>query len=84
MVAANAIGQTVFQHLLRHLMTCQEADGCRFYMHSATNSVNCTFPSAEPESDVVCVCVRLVAQSVAYVNGSHLRWKLSTVGLRWV
>ena len=25
-------------------------------MHLATNSVKCTFPSAEPESDVVCVC----------------------------
>ena len=24
-------------------------------MHPATNSVKCTFPSAEPESDVVCV-----------------------------
>ena len=25
-------------------------------MHRATNSVKCTLPSAEPESDVVCVC----------------------------
>ena len=25
-------------------------------MHPATNSVKCTFPSAKPESDVVCVC----------------------------
>ena len=25
-------------------------------MHPATNSVQCTFPSAKPETDVVCVC----------------------------
>ena len=56
MVAANALWQTVFRRLLRHLMTCQEAGGCKLYMHPATNSVKCTFPSAEPESDVVCVC----------------------------
>ena len=56
MVAGNALWQTVFQRLLRHLMTCQEAGGCKSYMHPATNSVKCTFPSAEPESDVVCVC----------------------------
>ena len=30
------------------------------------------------------VCVGVVAQSVAYVNGSHLRWKLSKVGLPWL
>ena len=56
MVAANAPWQTVFQRLLRHLMTCQEAGGCKLYMHPATNSVKCFFPSAEPESDMVCVC----------------------------
>ena len=56
MVAANAMWQTVFQRLLRHLMTCQEEGGCRLYMHPATNSIKCTFPTAEPESDVVCVC----------------------------
>ena len=32
MVAANAMWQTVFQRLLRHLMTCQEAGGCKLYM----------------------------------------------------
>ena len=37
-------------------MTCQEAGGCKLHMHPATNSVKCTFPIAEPESDVVCVC----------------------------
>ena len=37
-------------------MTCQEAGGCKLYMHPATNSVECSFPSAKPESDVVCVC----------------------------
>ena len=37
-------------------MTCQEAGGPKLYMHPSTNSVECTFPSAEPESDVVCVC----------------------------
>ena len=41
---------------LRRLMTCQEAGGPKLYMHPSTNSVECTFPSAEPESDVVCVC----------------------------
>ena len=56
MVAANALWQTVLQRLLRHLMTCQEAGGCKLYMHPATNAGKCTFPSAEPESDVVCVC----------------------------
>ena len=56
MVAANAFWQTAFQRLLRHLMTCQEAGGCKLYMHPAANSVKCTFPSAETESDVVCVC----------------------------
>ena len=30
------------------------------------------------------VCAGFVAQSVVYVNGSHLRWKLSTIGLQWV
>ena len=29
------------------------------------------------------VCVRLVAQSLIYVNGSHLRWKVSKVRVRW-
>ena len=56
MVAANALWQTIFQRLLRHLMTCPDAGGCKLYMHTATNLVRCTFPSAEPESDVVCVC----------------------------
>ena len=56
MVPANAMWQTVFECLLRHLMTCQEAGGCKLYMHPATNSVKCTFPSAELEGDVVCVC----------------------------
>ena len=56
MVAANALWQTVFQRMLRHLMTCQEAGGCKLCMHPATISVKCTFPSARPESDVVCVC----------------------------
>ena len=56
MVAANALWQTIFQRLLQHLMTCQEAGGCKLYMHPAANSVKCTYPSAEPESDVVCVC----------------------------
>ena len=56
MVAANALWQTVFRRLLWHLMTCQEAGGCKLYMHLATNSVKCTFPGAEPETDVVCVC----------------------------
>ena len=56
MVAANAMWQTIFQRLLRHLMTCQEAGGRRLYMHPTTSSVKCTFPSAESESDVVCVC----------------------------
>ena len=37
-------------------MTCQEARGYKLYVHPATNSVNCTFPSAEPETDVACVC----------------------------
>ena len=55
MVAANALWQALFQRLLRHLMTCQEAGGCKLYMHPATISVKCTFRSAEPESDVVCV-----------------------------
>ena len=57
MGAANALWQTVFQRLLRHLMTCQKVSGCKLCMHPATNSVKCTFPSAEAESDVVCVCV---------------------------
>ena len=56
MVAANALWPTVFQRLLRHLMTCQEAGGCKLYMHPAIDSVKCKFPSAEPESDVVCMC----------------------------
>ena len=56
MVAANALWQIVFQRLLGYLVTCQEAGGCKLCMHPATNSVKCTFPSAEPESDVVCVC----------------------------
>ena len=56
MVAANAMWQTIVQRLLRRLMTCQEAGGCRLYMPPATNSVKCTFPSAEPETDEVCVC----------------------------
>ena len=55
MVAASAMWQTVFERLLRHLMTCQEAGGCMLYLHPATNSVKCRFPSAEPESDAVCV-----------------------------
>ena len=33
MVAANAIWLAIFQRLLRHLMTCQEAGGCNLYMH---------------------------------------------------
>ena len=56
MVVANALWQTVFQRLLRHLMTCQQAGGCKLYMHPATNLVKCTFPRAELGSDVVCVC----------------------------
>ena len=56
MVAGNVMWQTVFQRLLRHLMTCQEASGCTLYMHPATNSVTCTFLGADSESDVVCVC----------------------------
>ena len=52
MVAANALWQTVFERLW-HLMTCQEAGGCKLYMHPATKSVKCTFPGAEPETDVV-------------------------------
>ena len=56
MVAANALWRTVFQRLLRHLMACQEAGGCPLYMHPATNSVKCTFPGADAETDVVCVC----------------------------
>ena len=56
MVAANALWQTVFQRLLRHLMTCQEAGGCKLYMHPATNSVKCTLSGVELETDVVCVC----------------------------
>ena len=48
MVVANALWQTIFQRLLRHLMTCQEAGDCKLYMHPvATNSVKCTFPIAE-------------------------------------
>ena len=54
--AAIALWQTVFQRLLRHLMICEEAGGRKLYMHPATNSVKCTFPSVELESDVVCVC----------------------------
>ena len=64
MVAANALWQTVFRRLLRHLMTCQEAGGCKLYMHPATNSVKCTFLGAEPESDVVCVCGSCIRQWV--------------------
>ena len=46
MVAANAMWQAVFRRLLQHLMTCQEASGCKLNMHLATNLVKCTFPSA--------------------------------------
>ena len=56
MVATNALLQTIFQHMVRHLMTCQEAGSCKSHMHPATNSVKCTFPGANPETDVVCVC----------------------------
>ena len=55
MVSANGVWQTVFQRLLRHLMTCQEEGGCKLCMHPTTDSVKCTFPSADPEADVVCV-----------------------------
>ena len=56
MVAANALWHTVFQGLLRQLMTCQEAGGCKLYTHSASISVKCTSPSAEPETDVCGSC----------------------------
>ena len=36
MVAANALWQTIFQRLIRHLLTCPEAGGCKLYMHRAT------------------------------------------------
>ena len=55
MVATNALWQTIFQRPLWHLMTRQEAGGCKLYMHPATNSVKCGIPSAEPESNVLCV-----------------------------
>ena len=77
MVAAKALWQTVFQRLLRHLMTCQEAGGCKLYMHPATNSVKCTSPSAEPESDVVRVC-----GSCGSKRG--MRQWVSKVGLPWL
>ena len=57
--------------LLEHLLHFQEGGGCSLYMHPDTRSVKCTFPGANPESDVVCVCVGPVAQSVVCVNGYH-------------
>ena len=56
MVAANAVWHAVFQRLLEHLLHFQEGGGCSLYMHPNTRSVKCTFPGANPESDVVCVC----------------------------
>ena len=84
MVAANAMWQIVFRRLLRHLMTCQEASGYKIYMHPATDLVRCKFPSAQPESDVVCVCGTCGSKRGIRINGYHLRGKLSTVGLQRV
>ena len=73
MVAAHAIWHTVFQRLLQRLMTCHEACGRTLYMHPATNLVKCIFLVQEPKP-IWFVCVGLVAETVVYVNGTHLRW----------
>ena len=56
MVAADVVWHVVFQRLLEHLLHFQDAGGCSLYMHPDTRLVKCTFPGANPESDVVCVC----------------------------
>ena len=56
MVAANAVWHVVLQRLLEHLLHFQDGGGCSLYMHPDTRSVKCTFPGANSESDVVCVC----------------------------
>ena len=50
------VWHVVFQRLLEHLLHFQDGGGCSLYMHPDTRSVKCTFPGADPESDVVCVC----------------------------
>ena len=77
MVAGNAMWQTIFQRLLRHLTTCQEAGGCTLYMQPIR--LNAPF-QVQNRKVMWFVCVRPVAESVVYVSGSHLRWKLCTVG----
>ena len=84
MVAANAMWHAVFQRLLEHLLHFWEGGGCSLYMHPDTRSVKCTFLGANPESDVVCLCVGPVAQSVVCVNGYHWTGKLSASGPNWV
>ena len=56
MVAANAVWHAVLQRLLEHLLHFQEGGGSSLYRHPDTRSVKCTFPGANPESNVVCVC----------------------------
>ena len=63
MVAANAMWKVVFQCLLQHLMSAQEAGNCTLYVHPATHSFKFAFQGAEIETDVVCVYV-CAAQSV--------------------
>ena len=76
MVAGNAMWKVVFQCLLQHVMSAQEAGGYILHMHLAPNSVRFTFQGAL----MWYVCLGLVAQSMVYVNGCHFRWKPSVAG----